>query len=110
MSTVFPLSKKHTLEDGPSVGFAALIPLAEFRSRMGDGWGVGEFPAAIPQSHKLIVHPLPAPEWGEYTNAHGVLTNYQHLTNNQLTSIARALRDALKRNILVLPTESSAST
>jgi len=104
-SGVFVLKRKHTLEQGPSVGIARLIPLASFHPLMGDGWGVGAFDASVPQSQTLAVHPLPDPRWKEYVHAHAVITEYQKLSDKRRTDVERVLRDALQKNILIKPTE-----
>jgi len=107
-SGVFLLKKNHKLEDGPSVGITRLISLENFQSLIGDGWGVGELPVSVPQSQSLTVHPLPDQKWGIHAHAHAVVTNYQKLTNKQIGDAQRALRDALQKNILVKPVETSA--
>jgi hypothetical protein len=106
-SGVFFLKKKHTVPQGPSVGIVRLIPLENFQSLIGTGWGVGELSASVPQRLDLTVHPLPDAAWGVYANAHAVITDYQQLTDSGRTSAARALRDALKQNILVMPIEQT---
>lgn len=102
---VFFLKKKHTLEEGPSVGIVKLIPLNIFQSVIPGGWGVGELSASVPQHLQLTVHPLPDARWGKHASAHAVITDYQNLTDKGRTDAARALRDALQKNILVKPTE-----
>jgi hypothetical protein len=104
-SGVFVLKKKHKVEEGPSVGIAKLIPLNEFRSRIDEGWGVGEFEVSVVEGLGLRVQPLPAPKWGEYANAHGVITDYQVLTDSKKTDAERALKNALQKRILIPPTE-----
>src|SRR6267143_4329821 len=69
-SAVFYLRKKDTIGDGPSVGIARLIPLVNFQSYIGAGWGVGELSASVPQSLTLNVHPLPDSVWGVHADAH----------------------------------------
>lgn len=103
-SGVFFLKKKYTLQQGPSVGIVRLIPLSNFQSLIGSGWGVGELSASVPQSLHLTVHPLPDAAWGVYASAHSVITDYQKLTDKGRTDVARALRDALQQTILVKPT------
>ena len=104
-SAVFYLRKKDTIGDGPSVGIARLIPLVNFQSYIGAGWGVGELSASVPQSLSLTVHPLPDSAWGEHADAHAVITDYQKLTDSKRTDVARALRDALQKKILIKPTK-----
>jgi hypothetical protein len=105
LSGVFILNKKHTTEQGPSVGIEKSISLAAFHSLMREGWGVGGLLASVAHSQDLIVQPLPAPEWGEYSNAHAVITAYQKLTNKQCTDVARVLKNALQKNILINPVQ-----
>jgi hypothetical protein len=104
-SGVFFLKKKHKIEEGPSVGIANLISLTNFHARMDKGWGAGELSASIPQSLSLRVHPLPDLKWEVHANAHAVITDYQKLTDSGRTNAARALRDALQKNIRIKPTE-----
>jgi hypothetical protein len=105
MSGVFFLKKKDTTEEGPSVGITRLIPLTNFQSYMGAGWGVGELAISVPHSLSLTVHPLSEPAWGVHADAHAVITGYQTLTNTKRTDVARALRNALQKKILVKPTK-----
>lgn len=104
-SAVFFLRKKDTIEDGPSVGIVRLISLMNFQSHIGAGWGVGELSVSVPQSLSLTVHPLPDSAWGADANAHAVITDYQKLTDSKRTDVARALRDALQKKILIKPTK-----
>jgi hypothetical protein len=53
----------------------------------------------------LTVHPLPDWAWGEHADAHAVITDYQRLTDSKRTDVARALRDALEKKILIKPTK-----
>ncbi len=103
-SPVFYLRKKDKLEDGPSLGIARLVSLTNFQSNIQASWGVGELSASIPQSLSLTVQPLAEPAWGVHAAAHAVITAYQKLTDKGRTDVARALRDALQKKILVKPT------
>ena len=105
LSGVFFLKKKHRLEEGPSVGIVRLISLPSFHSRMGEGWGVGELSVSVPQSQNLNVQSLPDSKWAEYAHAHAVITDYQKLSDKVRNDVARVLRDALQKNILVSPAE-----
>jgi hypothetical protein len=109
-SGVFILKKKHEIHEGPSVGVERLIPLTNFRAHMCDGWGVGRLPVSVPQSQSLTVHPLPYSEWGEHADAHAVITDYQKLTDRARNDVARFLRDALQKDILIKPSEQTTST
>jgi len=106
-SGVFVLKKKHTLQEGPSVGVARLVPLTSFHALMGEGWGVGALEASVPQSLTLTVQSLPDPRWGEHAHAHAVITGYQKLTDKGRNDVARMLRIALQRNILRSPAEQT---
>jgi hypothetical protein len=103
-SGVFFLKKKHTLQQGPSVGIVRLIPLENFKSLIGSGWGVGELSASVPLGLNLTVQPLPDARWGDYAGAHAVMTDYQKMTDKGRTDVARALKNALQQKILVKPT------
>lgn len=105
LSGVFPLNKKHKIEDGPSVGITKLIPLPDFHSVLARGWGVGELSVSVPLGLKLRVHPLPDSAWGNFADAHAVITDYQKLTDSGRGDAQRALRDALQENILIKPNE-----
>jgi len=105
LSGVFCLNKKHKIEDGPSVGIAKLIVLKSFHSLIAVDWGVGEFLASAPLSLSLAVHCLPDSAWGEFANAHAVITDYQKLTDKDRGNAQRALRDALQKNIVIKPQE-----
>src|SRR5580700_6768291 len=96
LSGVFLLKKKHKIEEGPSVGIARLVPLSNFHSYMGAGWGVGELPASFPQSQKLTVLSLPDSDWKEHAHAHAVLTDYQKLSDSGRNDVQRALRNELQ--------------
>lgn len=107
-SGVFILRKKDTIENGPSVGIARLIPLVNFQSYIGAGWGVGELSASVPQSLTLIVQPLRDLAWGAHADAHAVITDYQKLTDSKRNDVARALRIALQKKILIKPATQTA--
>jgi len=109
-SGVFVLKKKHTLQQGPSVGVARLIPLTSFHALMGDGCGVGALEASVPQNLALTVQPLPAPQWESYAHAHAVITDYQKLTDKVRTDVERTLRIVLQKNILIRPAEQTPIT
>ena len=99
---VFFMKKRDKLEDGPSVGIEKLIPLERFHA-FKPTWGVGQFPVSVPLELQLRVQPLPAAAWGEYSQAHAVITDYQALTNSRINEVQRVLRDQLQKNILIPP-------
>jgi len=107
LSGVFCLNKKDTLEDSPSVGIEKLIPLDKFHSLMGAGWGVGQFPVSVPESLGLTLRPFPHLSWGEYANAHALITGYQSLGKRKLGDVERALRDAMRQNVRIPPMASA---
>jgi len=109
-SGVFCLKRKDTLEDSPSVGIEKLIPLDKFHSLMGAGWGVGQFPVSVPEHLGLTVRPLPHLPWGEYANAHAVITGYQSLGKRKLGDVERALRDAVRQNVRIPPVSNASSS
>jgi hypothetical protein len=109
-SGVFVLKKKHSLEQGPSVGIEKLITLSGFQTRINSGWGVGALEASVPQDLTLIVQPLPDPKWEEHSHAHAVITDYQRLSDKARTDAERILRIALQKRILVTPTDQTAAT
>jgi hypothetical protein len=104
-SGVFVLKRRHTLQEGPSVGVARIIPLLSFHPLMGRGWGVGALEVSVPQSVALAVQSLPDPKWEEYALAHAVITDYEKLTDKGRNDVARFLRDSLQKNILISPGE-----
>jgi hypothetical protein len=106
---VFFFNKTDTLENSPSVGIEKLIPLEKFHSFMSPGWGVGQFPASVPQSLGLTVHPLPEPSWGTYADAHAVITGHQSLGKSKRVDLQRALRDAVAQNVRIPPSASTPS-
>jgi hypothetical protein len=103
LTGLFTMKKKHTLEEGPSVGIEKLIPLKNFQSFIKPTWGVGKFQVNLPIDLGLRVCPTPAPKWQGYETAHAVITDYQNLSNSQIGEIERALRIAVQQNILVHP-------
>jgi len=107
LSGVFCLKKRDTLEDSPSVGIEKLISLDKFHSLMGTGWGVGQFPVSVPKNLGLTLHPFPHLPWGEYADAHALITGYQSLGKKKLGDVERALRDAVRQNVRIPPVTSA---
>jgi len=107
LSTAVVLKKKHTIEQGPSVGIASLIPLTNFHGLIselkGTDWGVCSFGLQVLKLLTLRAHPVPEPLWREYENAHAVVTGYQMFSNKDIGNAERQLRDALQKSILVAP-------
>jgi len=102
-SGVVVLKRKHTTEQGPSVGIEKLISLADFNKIMGDDQGVAKFLAGFPVSLGLKVQPLPDPRWNEHANAHAVITAYQTLSDSKRVEVERQLRNEFQRTIIVPP-------
>jgi len=103
LSGVFFMKARDTKDDAPSVGIVKLISLQEFQSVTKPGWGVSRFPVSAPQSLELSVEPYADPEWGQYAQAHAVITGYQNWTNKRRDDVCRQMRNIAEKSIIVIP-------